>query len=71
MKANQILNKRYADLCQTLGDLEMNKEKLMNQIDSVRKQILAVEAALPLAQQVEQEVRAELAPDAKVEGSNE
>ncbi len=62
MQSKTILNKKYADLCARLGDLEMNREKIAGQISKVRQDILTVEAALSFAQEVEDAVRMELAP---------
>lgn len=57
MLANEILNKRYAKLCESLGDLEMNRDKLNARISEVKREILAVESMLPLAERIELEVR--------------
>lgn len=53
MKTKEILSQRYAQKCQELADLILNKEKIEERISSVKRDIDILNAALPICEQVE------------------
>lgn len=56
----QILNKRYANLCQRLGDLQTKKKSLEKAIAELEDQIKLLDSSHPVLAELENELIAEL-----------
>ena len=57
MTSKEVLNKEYADLCQKVGHLINNKEKIEQELAAIKERIKVLDSAGATLAQVEQALK--------------